>query len=236
MLEVKNLSFSYEKNLIFKNVNFKIQRGEVGVFLGSSGSGKTTLFRLIAGLLPYFHGSILWDGCPISIRDVAYMQQKICLLPWRSVLKNLWLVQEIGLKNISNHEFSNKLETIIVNFKLEPLLSKFPDELSEGQKQRVALAMQCLVRKDLLLLDEPFSALDLITKEDLFRQLLGLIQNEHKALLLITHDVRDILFLGHVFFSISNQKVQQVDFSSVVHSNTVNMSDLIYLYKTYISS
>lgn len=163
------------------------------------------------------------------------MQQKICLLPWRCVLKNLWLVQEVSKGGYSRDVFKWKLEETIHNFNLEALLLKFPDELSEGQKQRVALAMQCLAKKDILLLDEPFSALDLITKEELYRQILSLTKKENKAVLLITHDVRDIFFLGNVFFSVSNQTIRQVDFSGVSSTNA-NMSDLIQLYKTYISA
>lgn len=235
MLEVKNLSYHYQNQLLFHSVNFSALRGDVTVILGPSGVGKTTLFRIIAGLTTYSEGEVLWEGGSISQNHVSYMQQKVFLLAWRTVWKNMWLIYELDKGAYSKENFSHRLDRVIHHFQLTPLLSRFPDELSEGQKQRIALAMQCLSRREVLLLDEPFSSLDVVMKEELYAHVRSLAKNENKAVLLITHDIRDVMFLGDALFVIRNQTIHRVIIPTAMKDAILaDMHALMDLFKTYI--
>ncbi|QXE27503.1 ABC transporter ATP-binding protein [Chlamydia buteonis] len=219
MLEVKNLSYSYSDKLIFENASFTSRPGKITIVLGVSGTGKTTLFRLIANFLSPAAGEILWLGEPVQQTDVAYMQQKQTLLPWRTVLKNIHLNSELGVKSKRFPIFPEKLLEVIESFNLGDLLDCYPDELSEGQKQRVSLACQCLSPKPILLLDEPFSSLDITTKEQLYQYILRLARKDRKTVVLVTHDFRDVAFLGDIFYVLKNHGLIPVFFNDVTRSS-----------------
>lgn len=236
MLEVRNLSYHYQNQLLFSSVNLSASCGDVSVILGASGSGKTTLFKIIAGLVPHTGDCVLWKNKPLPPYCASYMPQKAFLLPWRCIWKNMWLMYELDKKTRRREEFRYRLDSVIHYFQLTPLLSKFPDELSEGQKQRVALAMHCLSKKRILLLDEPFSSLDLIVKEDLYAYVRSLAKKDNKAILLITHDVRDVLFLGDACFAIRDQTMQRIIIPTAIRNEALNnMQAFTNLFKTYIS-
>ncbi|AAP05334.1 ATP-binding cassette domain-containing protein [Chlamydia caviae] len=218
MLEVKNLSYSYSDKLIFKNASFTSHPGKISIILGVSGIGKTTLFRLIANFLSPSEGEILWLGEPIQQTDVAYMQQKHTLLPWRTVLKNIYLASELGVRSKRFSIFPEKLAEVIESFNIGDLLDCYPDELSEGQKQRVSLACQCLSPKPILLLDEPFSSLDITTKEQLYKYILLVAKKDYKTVVLVTHDFRDVAFLGDAFYVLKNCGLVPVFFNDSTRS------------------
>lgn len=215
MLEVKNLSYSYEHQWIFQGASFSALPGKITVVLGPSGVGKTTLFRLIAKFLSPINGEILWEGKPIAQKDVAYMQQKSPLLPWRTMEKNIYLASELGRQN-SWVITSERFDEVVDTFQIREILESYPDEVSEGQKQRVALACQCLSSKPLLLLDEPFSSLDVITKEVLYKYVLRLASEEKKTIILVTHDFRDVAFLGDSVYLIRDRGLLPIVFDDVL--------------------
>ncbi|BAE81183.1 ABC transporter of Nitrate and Fe [Chlamydia felis Fe/C-56] len=219
MLEVKNLSYSYSDKLILKKASFTSYPGRISIILGVSGIGKTTLFRLIASFLSPDGGEILWQGQPIQQTDVAYMQQKQTLLPWRTVLKNIYLSSELGIKSKRFSIFPEKLSEVVESFNIGDLLDCYPDELSEGQKQRVSLACQCLSPKPIVLLDEPFSSLDITTKELLYKYILRLARQENKTVVLVTHDFRDVAFLGDAFYVLKNLELVPVFFNDTMRSS-----------------
>ncbi|AFS20715.1 MULTISPECIES: ABC transporter ATP-binding protein [Chlamydia] len=220
MLEVKSLSYSYSDKLIFRNASFVSHPGKITIILGVSGTGKTTLFRLIANFLSPAEGEILWLGEPVQQTDVAYMQQKHTLLPWRTVLKNIHLNSELGGKHKRFRISSEKLLEVVESFNLGDLLDCYPDELSEGQKQRVSLACQCLSPKPILLLDEPFSSLDITTKEQLYKYILRLARKDYKTVILVTHDFRDVAFLGDAFYVLKNHGLVPVFFNDLTRSTS----------------
>ncbi|SPN73381.1 Fe(3) ions import ATP-binding protein FbpC,taurine transporter ATP-binding subunit,ABC-type spermidine/putrescine transport systems, ATPase components,glycine betaine/L-proline transport ATP binding subunit,ABC transporter [Chlamydia serpentis] len=210
MLQAHSLSYSYSNQFILEDASFEAYPGTITIILGSSGVGKTTLFRLLAGFLPLQQGKLLWNGNPLTHKYVAYMQQKEALLPWRTALKNMMLSTELGLNPNQNALCSERLQEIIHNFDLQMLLDRYPDELSGGQKQRVALASQCLSLKPILLLDEPFSSLDVLIKEQLYKDIVALARKENKTVLLVTHDFHDVLYLGDALFVIKNKTLTPV--------------------------
>lgn len=177
-------------------VDLSIKRNEFITVLGPSGSGKTTLFNLLAGLLRPTSGSVLVDGEPLTGANphVAYMFQQPALLDWRDVLGNVVIGQEfLGIpKKAARAEAMEGLAA----FGLAGFESRHPWELSGGMRQRVALLRTYLTHRDLLLLDEPFGALDALTRLQMQQFLLDQWQRDQRTVVFITHDVEEALLLG----------------------------------------
>ena len=182
---------------IIDNLSFEIAPGSFHCILGVSGCGKSTIFRLTNGLLKADRGTICIHDAPISARkhSCGYMPQKDLLFPWRSVGENLALPLEIQ-GNLSRREQSQKIEAALADVGLQGCRDKRPSELSGGMRQRAAFARTMLTGSDLLLLDEPFSALDFLTRISMQEWLLDLWQKHKKTILFITHDVEEALFLS----------------------------------------
>lgn len=197
MLKVKKLSFSYGKKQVLKDISLSLGQGEIASLIGASGSGKTTLFKLLTGILNPTEGTIETDGDTYP----AYMTQQDLLLPWRTVLKNVMLPAELGKKSSLPENMVPKALSLLDELGMKNCSEMFPDELSGGMRQRVSLARALLQSSKVLLLDEPFSSLDLSLREQLY-DLLRRIQQEHMTtMLMVTHDFRDALTLSdHIFF------------------------------------
>ncbi|CAI8005092.1 Uncharacterized ABC transporter ATP-binding protein MJ0412 [Geodia barretti] len=176
-LEVKNLTQTFnQKNTalrVLDGLNFSVDDGQFVALLGPSGCGKSTLFNIVSGLLVPDTGEIYLNDERIygNTGDFAYMQQKDLLLPWRTVLRNVL----IGLSGFEN---------------------SYPMQLSGGMRQRVALVRTLLFRKEILLLDEPFGALDAMTRTVMQSILLDIWSENRQTVLLITHDVEEALLLA----------------------------------------
>lgn len=210
MLDVKSLYYSHASHSVFEDASASFASGQISMVLGASGSGKTTLFRIIAGLLSCSLGEILWKGQPIQQEQIAYVQQKEALLPWRTVRKNILLLTELGSRKQKITIEEECFYNVVHSFGLSSLLDRFPDELSGGQRQRVVFAMQSLSPTPILLLDEPFTSLDPITKEILYQDVKRLAKEEGKTIILASHDVQDCLGVGEAFFAIKNQKLHSI--------------------------
>lgn len=185
-----------------EDVSFTAYPGEFVTIIGPSGSGKSTLFNLITGLAQPDAGTIriacgdLQSGGPVAPRagQVGYMPQRDLLLPWRTVLDNVILGPEIDGR--SRREARARARELMPMFGLEGFENVFPDALSGGMRQRAALLRTFLTDRDILLLDEPFGALDALTRRDLQRWLLDVWQQFKKTILFITHDVEEAVFLA----------------------------------------
>lgn len=198
---------------IFSNVSLEVNEGEFVSVIGASGSGKSTLFKLIAGLLDPDKGQIWIEGSTSEKRlgKVAYMPQKDLLLPWRSVLENVLLPLEITKENKKTKilEIKNWLsQTGLAEYE-----NAYPHELSGGMKQRVAFLRTIMTGRDLLLLDEPFGALDSLTKRKMHSWLLELWGNLQKTVLFITHDLEEAILLSDRIYLLpgkGSQLIQEV--------------------------
>lgn len=189
VLEAKELQFSYAGRSVLQNVSFTLKKGEIVTLIGRSGAGKSTLFKLLAGLLPRQKGSL-------SLSPNAYMVQEDLLLPWRTVLANVTLTGELGLTSLPKQELIEKSRELLKRVGLEGYEDLLPSDLSGGMRQRVLLARALILNRPLLLLDEPFTALDLLLREQMYI-LLREIQHERGAtVLMVTHDFRDALHLS----------------------------------------
>jgi len=164
--------------------------------VGPSGSGKSTLFSLLAGLLDPEQGEIWLDGQVRQERtgNFGYMPQRDLLLPWRSVTANVAIPLELG--GMDRAVAGERAEEVLAHFGLEEFGDLYPSALSGGMRQRAALLRTILTEQDVLLLDEPFGALDALTRRELQDWLLNLWQEYSKTIFFITHDVDEALYLG----------------------------------------
>lgn len=200
-LEIRNLNHSFiktndEEVRIFQNLKFAIGKAEIVAIVGRSGAGKSTLFNLISGLLKPSAGRIELalreDGTPGSI---AYMLQKDLLLPWRTILENAVLGIELQ-REVTPADYS-RATTMLARYGLESVANAYPHSLSGGMKQRVALCRTLLADPTVVLLDEPFSALDYETRLMLENDVLHLTQTEGTSVILVTHDIDEAIAMSN---------------------------------------
>ncbi len=198
-LEFDHVSYQYpgEDFDIIDDLSFSVEPGSFHCIIGVSGCGKSTIFRMTNGLLQPKSGTIRVGGKPIREQKhyCGYMPQKDLLFPWRTIGENLALPLEI----MGGHSKAEKRELIddaLADVGLEGCRDKMPDELSGGMRQRAAFARTMLTGSNLLLLDEPFSALDFLTRISMQEWLLGQWEKHKKTILFITHDVEEAVFLS----------------------------------------
>lgn len=199
MLEFQSVVFQYDSENfnIIDGLSFHLEKGEFVSVIGPSGCGKSTIFRLTNQLLPRRSGEILVDGKSIDGRRgyCGYMPQRDLLFPWRTVNENLRLPMEIR-GGISRAEMDKRVAETLEHVGLVGWGDKRPEELSGGMRQRAAFARTLLTGSELLLLDEPFSALDFLTRITMQEWLLDQWEQDSKTVLFITHDVEEAIFLS----------------------------------------
>lgn len=196
LLEVKGITKSFEEELIIKDVSLTLNDGEIVALLGVSGSGKTTLFNIIAGLHNPDGGDVLLNGESIidSPGKVSYMLQKDLLLPYKNILDNVAL--PLVIKGIPKKEAREKADELFEQFGLDGAQKKYPFQLSGGMRQRAALLRTYLFSEKVALLDEPFSALDMLTKAAVHDWYLDIMEKIKLSTLFITHDVDEAILLS----------------------------------------
>lgn len=199
MLTFQNVSFQYQEDAqpMLRELSFQVENGEFVSVIGHSGCGKSTIFRLVNRLLEPQGGEIFVDGKNIrALKNYCgYMPQQDLLFPWRTVADNVRLPLEIR-GGMSKAEMNEKVQSTLQTVGLGNWGKKSPSELSGGMRQRAAFARTVLTGSDLLLLDEPFSALDYLTRLNMREWLLEQWEKEQKTVLFITHDVEEALFLS----------------------------------------
>lgn len=209
MLEFENVTFKYDEDddPMIKNLSFEVNEGEFISIIGPSGCGKSTIFRLINSLENMQDGSIFVNSMPINnIKNYsAFMPQKDLLFPWRTIGENLSLPLEIN--KIKKSEREVKINNILKEIGLEAYKDKYPKDLSGGMKQRISFARTLLTGSELLLLDEPFSALDSLTRMTMQEWLLDMWKNLNKTILFITHDVEEAIFLSKSVFVVIDRPI-----------------------------
>lgn len=204
MLEFKNVTFKYDDDPqnIIENLSFTVEQGEFISLIGVSGCGKSTIFRLTNRLLKPAAGEI--SDCV-----VGYMPQKDLLFPWRTIEKNLWVPME--LRHLSRDEMRRRSDAVLKDVGLLDYKSKYPKDLSGGMRQRISFARTLLTDSDLMLLDEPFSALDSLTRMSMQEWLLAQWQHFNKTILFITHDVEEAIFLSRKIFVVTERPIRSLE-------------------------
>lgn len=194
-LEVSGLSFSYDNKKLFENLDFSIKEGEFVSLLGPSGCGKSTILKLLTGVIQAETGRITVDGQPVTglSEHFAYMPQNDLLFPWKTILDNVCLYGQI---HGSMEEMRREASKNFPAFGLEGYETKYPSSLSGGMRQRAAFLRIALCKADILLLDEPFGALDVITRGDMQDWLISMRARLNRTVLLVTHDMNEALYLS----------------------------------------
>lgn len=207
-LAVSGVSAGYktgrgEMVLVARDISLTVAPGEFVAVIGPSGCGKSTLLNVIAGLSDPFSGQVSVDGDSATQRlgSVAYMQQKDLLLPWRTVLANARLGLE--LSGVPGAEADKAATKRASQFGLSSVLNSYPWQLSGGMRQRAALLRATLPERSVLLLDEPFGALDAITRRHLQHWLASVLDRTNRAVLLVTHDIEEALLLADRIYVMS---------------------------------
>ncbi|ALQ41036.1 nitrate ABC transporter ATP-binding protein [Fusobacterium hwasookii ChDC F174] len=203
ILDIKNLSYSFGNNPILKDINIHVNENEMVAIVGSSGVGKSTLFNLIAGVLKKQVGEITINGSEDYIGKVAYMLQKDLLFEHKTIINNVIL--PLIIAKINKKEALEEGNKILKQFNLDKYANKYPQQLSGGMRQRVALIRTYMFKRNIFLLDEAFSALDAITKKELHRWYLDLKKEFNLTTLLITHDIEEAVFLSDRIYILGNK-------------------------------
>ena len=214
IIEVKNISKIYGNKVILKNINLKINKGEFITVIGSSGCGKTTFLKLINGLIEPDDGKVYVEGNDISKvdkialrRKIGYVIQEIGLFPHMTVRKNISyvpnLINKVGLK--------------------EEMLDNYPNELSGGQRQRVGIARALAINPNIILMDEPFGAIDEITRKLLQDEILKIYKEYNMTIIFITHDIKEALKLGTRIMVMDKGEVIQIDTPEQLIKNPKNI-------------
>ena len=203
ILDIKNLSYSFGNNPILKDINIHVNENEMVAIVGSSGVGKSTLFNLIAGVLKKQVGEITINGSNDYIGKVAYMLQKDLLFEHKTIIDNVIL--PLIIAKVNKKEALEEGNKILKQFNLDKYANKYPQQLSGGMRQRVALIRTYMFKKNIFLLDEAFSALDAITKKELHRWYLNLKKEFNLTTLLITHDIEEAVFLSDRIYILGNK-------------------------------
>ena len=203
ILDIKNLSYSFGNNPILKDINIHVNKNEMVAIVGSSGVGKSTLFNLIAGVLKKQVGEIAINGSEDYIGKVAYMLQKDLLFEHKTIINNVIL--PLIIAKVDKKEALEEGNKILKQFNLDKYANKYPQQLSGGMRQRVALIRTYMFKRNIFLLDEAFSALDAITKKELHKWYLDLKKEFNLTTLLITHDIEEAVFLSDRIYILGNK-------------------------------
>lgn len=185
------------------SINLELQRGEFGIVIGPSGCGKSTLLHILAGINDHYEGQALHAGVPPKemTHKTALILQDYGLFPWKTVWDNVAL--GLRIRKYDKVERTNEVNRVLQQLGIAHLHDRYPRELSGGQRQRVAIARALALKPDLLLMDEPFSALDALTREELHDVVLQLWQEQGMTILLVTHNIEEAAYLGQRIFVMS---------------------------------
>lgn len=196
VLKINHVSKSFEEEQIIKDISIELKEGEIVSLLGVSGGGKTTLFNIIAGLCMPDKGNVLLEGEDITGKpgQVSYMLQKDLLLPYRTILDNVAL--PLIVRGMKKKEAREKAAGFFEEFGLEGTEKKYPAQISGGMKQRAALLRTYLFSEKVALLDEPFSALDMLTKAKVHEWYLDVMEKIKLSTLFVTHDIDEAVLLS----------------------------------------
>ncbi|SCY49067.1 iron(III) transport system ATP-binding protein [Nitrosospira sp. Nl5] len=216
LLELKNIRHAYGKQVVVNDLSFTLEKGEIGCLLGPSGCGKTTVLRCIAGFEPISAGEILLNGKAISRasfclppeqRHIGMVFQDYALFPHLTVVANIGF----GLHRMQKQERASRVAELLQTVGLGDAGTKYPHELSGGQQQRVALARALAPRPDLLLLDEPFSNLDVSLRERLSLEVRDILKSQNATAILVTHDQDEAFAIADEIGVMHRGEIQQWD-------------------------
>ena len=205
ILKASNITKSFDNEKIVDNINIELKKSEIISLLGVSGVGKTTLFNILSGLILPDNGNVLLQGEDITGRPgkISYMLQKDLLLPHKKIIDNVSL--PLVIKGIKKREAREKVQPIFEQFGLEGCQNKYPCQLSGGMRQRAAFFRTYMSSCKVALLDEPFSALDTITKSNMHKWYIEMTNKLDISTIFITHDIDEAIYLSDRIYVLSGK-------------------------------
>ena len=233
ILQAENITKKYGSQTIIQNINIELHKGELVSLLGVSGSGKTTLFHVLSGLTDPQEGRVLLAGEDITGKPgkISYMLQKDLLFAHKKIIDNVSL--PLVLKGMKKAEAREKADELFEEFGLENTQYKYPCQLSGGMRQRAALLRTYLSSNGVSLLDEPFSALDTITKSGIHKWYLNVMQQIDLSTLFITHDIDEAILLSDRIY-ILNGKPGEIKDEIIIKEKKPRPEDF-YLTDTFLN-
>lgn len=228
--KLENIKKSFNDNVIIENINIEIKKGEIIALVGKSGVGKTTLFDILAGFKEPTDGKIFLNGKNITKekKHITYMMQKPLLLEHLTVFQNICM--PLILEKIDKKVIEETATKMLKEFDLFQHKNKYPNELSGGMQQRVSFLRAYLKRVDLMLLDEPFSALDSITKHYINDWFKKILEKREKTVIFITHDIKEAILLSDKICILSGSPAS-INFSLEIDKDERNNPNFINSYK-----
>ncbi|MBE6112863.1 MAG: ABC transporter ATP-binding protein [Peptococcaceae bacterium] len=217
MLELRDAMLQYEKpdggvQMVLDHINLKIEQGERWAVIGPSGCGKSSMLHLLAGLQKPVSGDVLYQNQSLQKPhgEISVILQEYGLFPWKTVEQNVAL--PLVLQKKSKVEIKQRTAELLKQLQLEEHAKKFPAQLSGGQRQRIAIARALIAQPKVLLMDEPFSALDALTRETMQNIVLELCEQQNLTLVMVTHNIEEAIFLGQkiAVFSDNSGKLRRV--------------------------
>lgn len=193
----KNFCHDEEIIKVLDNINFEVEEGEIVAIVGPSGAGKSTILNLISNLLDPTIGKVIVNG------NIGYMFQRDCLFEWKTIYKNILLGLEIQKKK--DNESLSRIERMMKEYGIEEFKNAYPNQLSGGMRQRVALIRTLAVNPKILLLDEPFAALDYQTKLKVSNDIYNIIKKEKKTTVMVTHDITEAISMADKIIILTNR-------------------------------
>lgn len=234
MIQIKSLNKTYENIEVFESINLDIKQGEFVSIIGPSGCGKSTLINIIAGLDKATHGKVLIEGQEVRETDTDRIMvfQNAALFPWLSVYDNV----AFGLKNILKNpkEVNEKVNDILKKVHLYKFKDKYPHQLSGGMKQRVSIARSIVMDPKILLMDEPFSALDEQTRMLLHNELQQIWMETKKTIIFVTHNIREAVKLSDRVIIMGSRPGGIIDDIPIEASHPRQSTDPILFHKEEI--
>lgn len=209
MLTINNVCVNYKYKNKFINalgpIDLKISNGDIYAIIGSSGCGKSTLLNVLSGVIKNYNGNVLLNNEKLNPKkhNIGLIPQNFGLLPWKTVEKNCLLSLKIKGQTIDD-TMKNHINNIQTKLRINTLKDRYPKELSGGQRQRVAIARAFIMNPDLLLMDEPFSALDTLTREDAQELFIDIWNQYNTTTLLVTHNMEEAIYMGKKIIIMSN--------------------------------
>lgn len=200
MIQINNLNVCYNKHgkytKVIEDINLTVKKGEICAIIGPSGGGKSTLLKVLAGIIIDYKGEVLIDGVAVNPKThrIGLIPQNYGLVKWKTVEQNIFLSSKI--KDGKNNIDIDFYEKLLKELKLKDFVKRFPSELSGGQMQRVSMARALLLKPNVLLMDESFSALDAMTREDVQKMFLEVWQAHKVTTILVTHDIKEAIYLA----------------------------------------
>jgi NitT/TauT family transport system ATP-binding protein len=241
VIHFKNVKLQFDSEQIYDNISFDVNSGEFISILGPSGCGKSTSLRIIGGLLEITSGEVSITGKAPSEawRELSYVFQSARLVPWRNAIKNVTLGMELRYDGMEKLLMENRAKELLSLVGLNDDMEKYPSMLSGGERQRVAIARSLAVDPKIILMDEPFAALDLNTRKHLREELIDIWEKTKKTIIFVTHDIDEALTLADRIIllsdkptrvletiSINEKRPRTIDESNVLRSNRSHLTEL----------